>query len=510
MRRNRYGIAALALGLLLLVPSAAQEVSTRAQIPDSSELQKSIKLVREIYANEITAARTPAQKQVLAGRLITSAQATNDDPAGRYALLSLSREISTALGDADGAITAVVETAKYLDVDELKLRVETLKATAPNSRVAAEIRAIALLSLQAGILGVQTDRYDLADEAANLALSQARRGTDRALVDRLTTWRTDLALVKAEYEKAKPSMAVIAKTPEDPAANLAVGKFLCYFKSDWSEGIANLARSSDQNLSTLAQSEIGASDAAAQMAVADRWWDLGQVETSLSKRNVLSHAAGIYRDLLPSLTGLSKDKAQRRAAMAPPTTAFPQILEMSAASTQPAKAPASAPLSLRVIGTARVPEAQKVFDAVHAELRDVLAGVIRVQLVAYHDASSMKRDSGALARLDESYSPACVVSTPQTLVFSGAQDRLPAGNYISIYRIYSIQPLPADVRVGMDIIGNGRGVASRKLAGSGLERGKWTEIAVPFTLSDEAVAEFRLTPSGQVLGFDRIYIFRVM
>jgi hypothetical protein len=509
MRRKRNGLASLVL-TLLIVPLAAQEVSTRAQVPDPSDLQKASRLVREIYANEITTSRTPAQKQVFARRLITSAQATNDDPAGRYALLSLSREISTALGDADGAMAAVAEIAGYFDVDELNLRIETLKATAQNSRVAAEIRAIALISLQAGILAVQTDRYDLADEAITLSLTQARRGTDRALIERLTTWRSDLALVKTEYEKVKPSLAVIAQTPEDPAANLAVGRFRCYFKSEWSDGIANLARGSDKNLSAAAQSEIAAGDAAAQNAVADRWWDLGQEETSLAKRNILAHAAAMYRDVLPSLSGLSKDKAQRRAAQAPASTAFPQILEAPAASTQPAKPAASAPSALRVIGMARVPEAQKVFDAIQAKSREVLPGVIRVQLAAYHDASSMKRNAGAVARLDDSYAATCVVSTTQTLVFSGAQDRLQPGNYISVYRIYTVEPLPADTGVVMEIFGNGRGIASQKLAGADLEPGKWSEVAVSFTLSDETLTEFRLTPSGHVLAFDRIYIFRLV
>jgi hypothetical protein len=510
MRRKRNGLAALVLTLLLIVPSAAQEVSTRAQVPDPSNLQKSTRLVREIYANEITTSRTPAQKQVLARRLITSAQATNDDPAGRYALLSLSREISTAQGDADGAIAAVVEIASYFDVDELTLRVETLKATAQNSRVAAEIRAIALLSLQAGILAVQTDRYDLADEAITLSLTQARRGTDRALVERLTTWRSDLSLVRTEYEKIKPSLAVIAQTPEDPAANLAVGRFRCFFKSEWSDGIANLARGSDKNLSAAAQSEIAAGDPGSQNAVADRWWDLGQEETSLAKRNVLAHAAAMYRDVLPSLNGLSKDKAQRRAAQAPASTAFPQILEAPAASTQPTKAAASAPSALRVIGMARVPEAQKIFDAIQAKSKDLIPGVIRVQLAGYHDGSSMKRNAGAVARLDDSYAASCIVSTTQTLVFSGAQDRLQPGNYISVYRIYTVQPLPADSGVVIEIFGNGRSIASQKLAGSDLERGKWSEVAVPFTLSEQTVTEFRLTPSGHVLALDRIYIFRLV
>jgi hypothetical protein len=64
----------------------------------------------------------------------------------------------------------------------------------------------------------------------------------------------------------------LAKDPDDPAANLAMGKYLAFEKGEWEKGLSHLARGSDKPLAEVAQKEIaGAEDAPAKIALADEW-----------------------------------------------------------------------------------------------------------------------------------------------------------------------------------------------------------------------------------------------
>jgi hypothetical protein len=55
-------------------------------------------------------------------------------------------------------------------------------------------------------------------------------------------------------------------------------------------------------------------DAQARTALADGWWDRSAKERGLAQKHIQRHAATIYTELLPSLTGLTKGKVEKRIA----------------------------------------------------------------------------------------------------------------------------------------------------------------------------------------------------
>ena len=58
--------------------------------------------------------------------------------------------------------------------------------------------------------------------------------------------------------------------PEDPAANIAAGEYLCFVKGDWPRGLAMLVKGDDKSLTDLASREQDVSDTLAeQLVVAD-------------------------------------------------------------------------------------------------------------------------------------------------------------------------------------------------------------------------------------------------
>ena len=72
-------------------------------------------------------------------------------------------------------------------------------------------------------------------------------------------------------------------------------------------------------LKDLAVKELkGLTDATEQAKLGDAWWDLGEKKNGLAKKNIQGHAASWYQQALPGLTGLVKEKVEKRLTVAAP------------------------------------------------------------------------------------------------------------------------------------------------------------------------------------------------
>src|SRR5258706_11302634 len=98
---------------------------------------------------------------------------------------------------------------------------------------------------------------------------------------------------------------------------MAWGKFACFFKNDWSEGLGRLAKCIDSKLKELAEKDLSnPKGGLAQLALANGWWDYAQKQTGYSKRVFQSRAAHWYRQAVPEVAGLEKTLAQKRIIVA--------------------------------------------------------------------------------------------------------------------------------------------------------------------------------------------------
>src|SRR6185436_20541711 len=113
---------------------------------------------------------------------------------------------------------------------------------------------------------------------------------------------------EAEYAKLKDTLATLEAKPADPAANLQVGAFRCFYKHDWSGGLPLLALGSDKALSDLAAAELR--DNADPLAVADGWWKYASTQKDSRALSIRRHAADWYRLALPNLAGLARARVE--------------------------------------------------------------------------------------------------------------------------------------------------------------------------------------------------------
>ena len=145
------------------------------------------------------------------------------------------------------------------------------------------------------------------------AIEVARRSKDAASVKHIVARTKEIKQLAKFYAEVKEAAVVLEKAPTDPDANLAVGRYRCYIRGQWSKGIPMLALGSDATLRNLAIQELkGMTDSSKQAALGDSWWQLAEQEEGVAKRHVQEQAQSWYQHALPGLSASMKEKVENR------------------------------------------------------------------------------------------------------------------------------------------------------------------------------------------------------
>jgi hypothetical protein len=293
------------------VPKASQQAQ-RLEVPDEAAQTKARQTVREVYKAQFDGAKTISDKQALAKKLLQEAMQTQSDPVGQFVLLQTTEEVAIESQDGLTAFSAVEELSQRYQVDALDLKNRILDTFAKKARLAEQHKSVADEALRLADEAMTEGRLPLAVQLGKMALREASKARDKETIQRTRTRAKELEEITAAYEEVKAATATLAEKPQDPQANLALGKYHCFFRGDWETGLPMLAQGSDANLKGLARREVeGASVAEAQAALADEWRALAAKSSGLVKRQQQARAALWYRKALPGLSGLAKAAAER-------------------------------------------------------------------------------------------------------------------------------------------------------------------------------------------------------
>ena len=86
-------------------------------IPDTAAIAKADALIKDIYKDDLAAAKTDDAKLSLAEKLLRQADETKDDHAGRYAILCRARDLAVDAGSPAVANEAIRSLAESFEVD---------------------------------------------------------------------------------------------------------------------------------------------------------------------------------------------------------------------------------------------------------------------------------------------------------------------------------------------------------------------------------------------------------
>ena len=289
-------------------------------VPAAAAQAASEKKVREVFDKDIAAAKTPQEKILLSEKLYKAAADSADDPSGQFVLFSQACETAIAAGEVPQAMVAVDEISKLYDFIPLDMKLRLLAKAASEGRTGASSEpTFQLVACTALVLmddAIAAEDFAAAAKLAKIAVNVSRKITKNAVVKRVTTERSrELDRLQERFKAAEEALDTLAKTPADPEANLTVGRWRCFTRGQWREGLPGLAKGSNPQLAALAKQDLaGAAQPEAAVALAEAWMKQADAEQDSAKPMSRARAAYWYREAIPSLSGLSKAAAEKRLA----------------------------------------------------------------------------------------------------------------------------------------------------------------------------------------------------
>jgi len=312
----RFGEGAEAKG-----PAAAAEPAAKAPadgkkspVPGEEQQAEVLQTLKELFKKEIEN-KLPHARLALAAHLIRKAGESNDKPAEQYVMLRVARDLAVQQGDSTLGLVAADELAKRFAVAGAQGKAEALSRTLRLARTPAGIVAAADAILNEAEAAADDATYEamapLVRQLEVTLLKKCGPQMGRLLQQKQSRLEERLELAR----RARAASATLAGSPDDAAANLDLGRFLCLAKEDWDKGLPLVAKGSAGPLSRAAGQVVSTPhDPVGQLALADAWWELAEKERRDSVfKAMLSAAAQHYYDLaLPRLTGMDLSRVRKR------------------------------------------------------------------------------------------------------------------------------------------------------------------------------------------------------
>jgi len=284
---------------------------TRLRIPSAAAIRESRAKVNEVFGADAKKATSADAKIELAGRLLEQAAETSNE-VDRYVLLTAAQELAVEVGDIDTADRAIRDIAAIYAVDGAQARLAMLEAAATKGPVGSSGKVIA--AILAVVADLKTAKnLDSAEQLVQLALTAARRSKDRELQKLVSEELGDIRDRRKVGEKSQALVDRLAKNADDGEAASALGRLRCFVEDDWDAGLPLLARGADVQLSALAKAEIAdPMTLAAQLQLADQWWDYAASQKGPEAAPAESRARMHYGLALGRLDGLEKARVMKR------------------------------------------------------------------------------------------------------------------------------------------------------------------------------------------------------
>lgn len=282
-----------------------EPVINREPVPSPLQITKAQTKLRQIYREKLEEAKDADDKADLAKELLDAAADMDADPSGAFVLQQAALRLAIEAADAGILIRAVDQRVGRFEVDSFQENLKWIQAfgQATASKDASTVEGDDILQRAIPVIfaGIREDEYMLASSVARLA--NRYTSTDREdKVSRLfTRLRTQLGAAKREYDKSVGDLERYRINPDDVAAGVSVGSFLCFIKGDWDKGLKLIAEGRGGDLVEVVRMDLrGASRAGDQVAIGDAWWDLsrrgsGAYQQGAQDRAVLWYTQAVER-----------------------------------------------------------------------------------------------------------------------------------------------------------------------------------------------------------------------
>lgn len=289
-------------------------------VPDEEAVKQAVAQVREQFKEQYHS-RESYERLALAAQLIRG-EATENDPAVRYAMLQEAQSIANQAGDFLLELAAQDSLGKGFQVDAAAMKARTLTEVLRKQHSSAEVEAVA----QAAVQLVRGDLSDEAEQAVVALLDQIAKlakkvapGLAQAAVEKSQA----MAELKRLYAGSKSAEVALASQAADPQANFDRGLYLALVEKDWDAALPLLAKSERTPLVDLAAKVSHEDEAVARLAMGDYWWSQGE-SAGAGKPLYRDAAIHWYELAAPGLAPHELEKILARIDATPKRPAVPR------------------------------------------------------------------------------------------------------------------------------------------------------------------------------------------
>jgi hypothetical protein len=158
---------------------------------------------------------------------------------------------------------------------------------------------------------LKQDKVELADSLSVLATRSASKGGDPERKKFALALRERVVARKSAWNAMQAGRKKLVDAPDDPAANLAVGRYLAFALDDYAKGCEHLAKGSDDDIAAAAKLQLAAQSDDDHLAAAEAWSGvLSDIKSPAEKLHLQNHILSVCQELAPRLTGLPLAQAQ--------------------------------------------------------------------------------------------------------------------------------------------------------------------------------------------------------
>jgi hypothetical protein len=295
-------------------PIVARKPDEKPPVPDEAALAEAEKEVKEVYKEVFNRKK---DWQGAAEQLLKEGSNTRDKPAERYVLFREARNLALKANDITLALRVAEEMANHFAVSRLGEKAATLELA---SRQITNRPTRLRLAAQALVLADQAveeaEDFTNAERFARSAQASAGSFTVQPLAVTVKQRLTEMSELRKGYEAIEASVRTLADKPEDPEANLAVGRFYALTKGDWERALPLLARGSDEQLRALAVQDLAVPARAREAEeLGDRYNTLAGRESGPAKTNLLFRGWHWYRIALGKAPGAERTRVEKKLSV---------------------------------------------------------------------------------------------------------------------------------------------------------------------------------------------------
>ncbi|MGI6418556.1 MAG: hypothetical protein ACOX1P_23150 [Thermoguttaceae bacterium] len=252
--------------------------------------------------------------------------ATKDDAAARFVALQWAVQLAAEGKDGETALAAAEALSEGYEMAVGEIKVAIFQRLAAQSRSVEEYTALARDAMDTARQVADSDEFIAARQLGEIAVDMARAARNGELVRQVRQAAKEIERLAEARAVVEAALRVLKAEPDDPASNLAAGRYFCLVREDWDRGLPLLARGSDESLKEAAAADLaGADSAETQAKLGNRWWELAEIAPEAERSALRARALHWFRQAAPNLTGLTKAWVDRQIATAEEDTALPLL-----------------------------------------------------------------------------------------------------------------------------------------------------------------------------------------